>query len=521
MNKRYLKTGIALISYTAALVLIVVYIKEIFGGINTVLNFAAAFFVGILIALFLNPPYRVLMKLFDKIYLPKALARFISTIFVFALAAGIITGIVMVVIPEVMENSEIFFSNFNNYVNSLQKTIDFLIEKFNLESFDITPLRKVIENIGYKFQDFAISLGPKAVTYSKKIISSIANLLIGIVFSIYMLNVKDNILKQINRLAKAIFGDKVYRVVSHIGRVSIRTFDSYIVGQTIEAIILGILFFLGMKAFGFAYAELISVIVAVTALLPMIGAYIGGFFGVFIYLLVDPVKALFFLLYFIILQQIENNLIYPKVVGKKVGLPGIWIILAVLLGSNLGGLIGALCAVPVFTIFYTLLRDLTIYKENQKKLKKITEKEENLKQTQKESRQFELNDEEYQKVSNEPVKNIKTESKNTITDNKNDKNTSYIDDISSYIDKEEIEKVKQESYREMELEDSEIVAMYIPNSEDAALSEKLDNMTSDKTHKISSDSHSKPEDDKNAKTDQNRAKNLGFFSDKLKNSLKK
>ena len=108
MNKRFLKTGIALISYTVALVLIVVYIKEILGGINTVLNFGTSFFVGILIALFLNPPYRTLMKFFDKINCPKALARFISTIFVFALAAGIIAGIIMVVIPEVVENSKIF-----------------------------------------------------------------------------------------------------------------------------------------------------------------------------------------------------------------------------------------------------------------------------------------------------------------------------------------------------------------------------------------------------------------------------
>lgn len=522
MNKRFLKTGIALISYTVALVLIVVYIKEILGGVNTVLNFGTSFFIGILIALFLNPPYRTLMNIFDKIHCPKALARFISTILVFALAAGVITGIIMIVIPEVAENSKIFFSNFHNYVDSLQKTIDFLITQFNLESLDITPVKNIIEDIGYKLQDFAISLGPKAVIYSKKIINSITNILIGIVFSVYIINVKDSILRQADRLSKAVLPDKAYKIVSHIGRVSVKTFDSYIAGQTIEAIILGVLFFIGMKAFGFAYPELISVIVAVTALLPMIGAYIGGFFGVFIYLLVDPVKALFFLLYFIILQQIENNLIYPKVVGRQVGLPGIWIMLAVILGSKLGGLVGALCAVPVFTIFYTLLKDLTIYKENQKKLKNIKEpvKEEKSVLPEPESFPSKLSDEEYQSISDAIIKSINLVPDNTIKVKENNNNIT-----ATYENKEKTEKVPDISYSNIDLKNGEIRTVYMPDSQDNTLQNKLKyDPIIDKKYNTSTDlynAYNKHEESMKQEENKKHTRNMGFFSNKLKNSSKK
>ncbi len=525
MNKRFLKTGIALISYTVALVLIVVYIKEILGGINTVLNFGTSFFVGILIALFLNPPYRTLMKFFDKINCPKALARFISTIFVFALAAGIIAGIIMVVIPEVVENSKIFFSNFHNYVNSLQKTIDLLIAQFNLESFDITPVKKIIEDIGYRLKDFAISLGPKAVIYSKKVINSVTNILIGIVFSVYIINVKDTILRQTDRLSKAVFSEKVYRVVSHIGRVTVKTFDSYIAGQTIEAIILGVLFFVGMKAFGFAYPELISVIVAVTALLPMIGAYIGGFFGVFIYLLVDPVKALFFLLYFIILQQIENNLIYPKVVGRQVGLPGIWIMLAVILGSKLGGLIGALCAVPVFTIFYTLLKDLTVYKEKQKKLKELNKevkKEELSPPPKKESFQSKLSDVEFRSLSDAIIKSINL-APVTVPQNKESNN---INITPYYEDKAKTEKIPDISYKNIELDNSEVINPYIANQDNNTLQNKVQydpiyDPILEKKYNMPNSFYDKQSEPMAQEENKKRTRNIGFFSNKLKNSSKK
>lgn len=514
MDKKNIKTGIALISYTAVLVLFVVYIKEIFLGINTLAGYAGSFFIGILIALFLNPPYRMFMRIFKKIHFPTVLARLLSTIFVLAIAIGIIYGIVIIVIPQVSVNAKIFFSNFNTYLNTLQDTLDFYMNKLNLQELDIKPVANIIESIVNKFQEFIISLGPKAITYTKLIISSITKLLIGIVFSIYLLNSKDRILMQLNRLNKAVLGDTGYKVVSHIGKVAINTFDSYVVGQIIEAIILGVLCFLGMRGFGFSYAEMISVIVAVTALLPMIGAFIGGFVGFLVYLLVDPIKALLFLGFFIVLQQIENNLIYPRVVGRKVGLPGVWILLAVLIGSRIGGLIGAICGVPAFTIVYTLLKDLTIYKEQQKKIKKRKKREQKFNALQADAATHRLTDEEYQHMLDKMALKKQSEMDALMS-------ALPTDDLT---DEEKIERAKQASYKNMELDDKETVAVFIPHGEniEKIAKELEDDLAIDDDEEIPSPVllASKAGDEIPQKPATS-SPNMGFFSNKLRKTLHK
>lgn len=385
MNQKTVKTGMILISYIAVLFLLVVYFKEILSGINTFLGYATPFIIGLVLAFFLNPPYRFFMGLFKKIKIPETLARLFSTILVLLLAYGLITGIVMIVIPQVTSNFKNFFSNFDQYLNSLQNTLNNITEKFDIENFDLNLVIEFIKNTGIKIQNSITEWGPQAFTYTRRVISSITGVLIGIIFSIYILNARDRILRQIHRLSFAIFSEKVFKILYHIGRVILKTFDNYVVGQSIEAMILGSLCYIGMLSFNFAYPGLISVVVAVTALVPIVGTIVGGAIGFFLYLLVDPVRAFIFLIFFTVLQQLENNLIYPKVVGSKIGLPGLWVLFAVMIGSQVGGLIGMLFGVPIFTVIYTLLKDLTIYKEKEKLKKVQVEESEELQQTAPES----------------------------------------------------------------------------------------------------------------------------------------
>lgn len=366
MNQKTVKTGMILISYTAILILIVVYFKEILSGIDTFLKYSTPFIIGLVMAFFLNPPYRLFMKLFHKIKFPEIVARLLSTILVLLLAYGVITGIVMVVIPQVTMNFKNFFSNFDEYLTSLQRTLDNITDTFHIEAFDLNLVIGFIQDLGIKIQNSITEWGPQAFTYTKKVISSITNVLIGIIFSIYILNARDRLLHQLHRLSHAVLSRNVFNVLYHIGEVILRTFDNYVVGQVIEAIILGTLCYIGMLSFNFAYPGLISVIVAVTALVPIVGTIVGGSIGFLLYLLVNPVKALIFLIFFAVLQQLENNLIYPKVVGSKIGLPGLWVLFAVMIGSQVGGFLGMLFGVPVFTVIYTLLKDLTVYKEKHK-----------------------------------------------------------------------------------------------------------------------------------------------------------
>lgn len=373
MNKKIVRTGMILISYIALLALIVVYFREILSGFHLFLGYATPFIIGLVIAFFLNPPYRLFMKLFNKIKCPEILARLFSTILVLLFAYGLITGITMIVIPQVTSNFTNFFNNFDQYLVSLQDTLNNITDRFDIETFDLNIIIDFVKDLGTKIQDSITEWGPQAFNYTKKVINSITNVLIGIIFSIYILNARDRILRQIHRLTFAIFPEKSYKVLYHVGEVMLKTFDNYVVGQSIEAMILGTLCYLGMISFNFAYPGLISVVVAVTALVPIVGTIIGGAVGFFLYLLVDPVKAVIFLIFFTVLQQLENNLIYPKVVGSKIGLPGLWVLFAVMIGSQVGGLLGMLFGVPIFTVFYTLTRDLTVLKEKEK-LKSIIPK---------------------------------------------------------------------------------------------------------------------------------------------------
>ena len=183
-------------------------------------------------------------------------------------------------------------------------------------------------------------------------LSAVVNLLMGVVFSVYILAQKETLGRQIKRVLYALFPEKrVTPFLAFLGRVS-RTFSQFVTGQTIEAVILGTLVFLGMLILRLPYALVIAVLVGVTALIPILGSWIGAIVGALLILPVSFMQAIWFVVFLIVLQQIEGNLIYPHVVGKSVGLPGIWVFFAVIVGSGLGGIAGMLLGVPVCAVIY-------------------------------------------------------------------------------------------------------------------------------------------------------------------------
>ena len=154
---------------------------------------------------------------------------------------------------------------------------------------------------------------------------------------------------------------KTDKIIDFIGLTSV-TFTNFVTGQLTEAVILGVLCFIGMLIFGFPYASVISVLVGFTALIPVFGAFVGNVIGAFLILLINPIDALWFTIFLLILQQLENNLIYPRVVGKSVGLPGIWVLAAVTVGGNISGVVGMLFSVPTCSVLYCLARKY-VYKK--------------------------------------------------------------------------------------------------------------------------------------------------------------
>ena len=210
-------------------------------------------------------------------------------------------------------------------------------------------------------KDFALSGAGSVFSYTMSatmmVINGVMTFFIALVFAIYILIQKETLGRQFMKVFTALLPKKAVDKITHVCTLSHRTFSKFITGQCLEALILGAMFFVSMTVVRLPYALLIGVLIAFTALIPMVGAFIGCGVGAFLILMVDPMKAVFFVALFLVLQQIEGNLIYPHVVGNSVGLPSIWVLFAVTVGGKLMGIAGMLIFIPLTSVVYSLFRD--------------------------------------------------------------------------------------------------------------------------------------------------------------------
>ncbi|MEG2311296.1 MAG: AI-2E family transporter, partial [Bacilli bacterium] len=299
-------------------------------------------------------------KIWSKIKRPIALL--LSLIIVF----GFVIFLLVLIIPELKNAVTIFIDNIPIYQ---EKVID-LANKLNLSNDTIQIIKNGWENLTDSLFSFLKNNSKDFIQMTlgitTSIVSGIMNFILGLVFAIYMLADKEKLIKQTKKLLYALLPKKKVEKVLYVTTVSNRVFSKFITGQVTEAVIIGLLCFIGMLILHLPYASTISVLVGFTALIPVFGAFIGTAIGAILIFVVDPLGALIFITYIIILQQFEGNLIYPKVVGSSVGLPGIWVMLAVIIGGSLYGIVGMLLSVPICSILYVLLA-----KKVNEKLKKI------------------------------------------------------------------------------------------------------------------------------------------------------
>ena len=218
------------------------------------------------------------------------------------------------------------------------------------------------------------SLLTSTVTVAGSVFGSIVNGVISFIFSIYVLSQKERLKDQAERIIKAYCKEKTQSRILYISKLMYRNFSKFLTGQCVEAVILGTLFVIAMTIFRMPYAFMIGVLIAFTALIPLVGAFIGCFVGAFFILVDTPIKALWFVIMFLIIQQLEGNLIYPKVVGNSVGLPSLWVLVAVTLGSSMFGVVGMLLFIPLFSTAYTLIRE-DVNRRNGKNTIQVQKKE--------------------------------------------------------------------------------------------------------------------------------------------------
>lgn len=307
-------------------------------------------------------------RVFNRTLLIKvrdALSRPVSLILAIVLVLGLAASVVLIVVPELIKSIQGLAEKFPEFLASTQKWIQDQIAAFpELErvssSFEL-DWQQIQEAVVKWLEAGGGSIFESTFQFAAAVFGGVFNTILAIIFAIYILFQKETLSRQARLVLKAFVPDRSASEIERVATLTNQTFNNFIVGQFIEAVILGLLFLATLSIFGFPYAVLISVLIAFTALIPMIGSFIGGTISALLILIASPNQVFWFLLLFIVLQQIENDLIYPRVVGSSIGLPALWVLLAVMIGGKLFGVIGILLFIPFFSIFYVLFSEY-VYK---------------------------------------------------------------------------------------------------------------------------------------------------------------
>ena len=350
----------------AAGFLVLIYSRTIIQGISGLAELFQPFLMGVVIAFILSRPYELFAGLYtEKLHFKNKTAHILGILSAYLVIFAVLAAVIWVVIPQLASSIRLFAQNVEYYLENLQRELDVLAQKLHLTGIDLSSVLQLVQ-AGLGQFDHAVV--PKILSVTGTMLHSLATFAIAIAFSVYLLAGKKRILFQLDRILKAYLSQRIYADGRYVLKIIVESFRNYIVGQSTEAVILGGLCFAGMFLLRLDYAGMVSMVVAITALIPILGAYIGGVIAAVLLFMVSPMKALIFLLFFVILQQVENNVIYPRVVGRRIGLPGIWVLLAITVGGKLGGVVGMLFGVPTMTIVYTLLRNSVRAREKRKRV---------------------------------------------------------------------------------------------------------------------------------------------------------
>ena len=326
-----------------------------------VLGILSPFILGGAIAFVLNVPMRAIERhLFPtarrgtKLRRPLALVlTLLAVMAVLTLASTVIGPGIAEAVSSALDQMPAAFDRAQAWVNGLSVYLPQLQDLLAELAIDWASVsRKALELA----QDWGAALLSSGGGFIGGVVSGVSTFLIALIFSFYILLQKERLARQGRQVLYALLPERGADRVLEILRLTSRTFSSFLSGQCLEAVILGTLFVVSMTVLRMPYALLVGVLIALTALIPIVGAFIGCAVGALLILMVDPVKALVFVILFLVLQQVEGNLIYPHVVGSSVGLPSIWVLCAVTLGGSLLGIVGMLVFIPLCSVLYALFR---------------------------------------------------------------------------------------------------------------------------------------------------------------------
>ena len=368
-DKVKIKQICSLMLLAAVLIFALIYSKELFGAIALGFRILSPFITGAVIAFVLNLP----MNLVEKKLLAKwngraaqKLKRPISMVLALLTVILIIILVLIAVVPQLSNTIIVLGNKIPDFMDNVLIWLEQLSRDYPQLEEEVAKLAEIEIDwvqIGDSILSFLKNGVGNALTstfsVATGIIGGVADLVISLIFALYILSQKEKLENQGRRILVAYLPERIEQKVEHIFALLYRNFSKFITGQCLEAVILGCMFAVSMLIFGMPYVPLVSVTIAVTALVPIVGAFAGCIVGAFFILVESPVLAFWFVVMFLVLQQIEGNLIYPRVVGTSVGLPGMWVLLAVAVGGDLMGVGGMLAMIPLASVLYTLAREIT------------------------------------------------------------------------------------------------------------------------------------------------------------------
>lgn len=380
LNKETIKKLQGLILFTALLVVIFVNYKSVFQVLKVGFNITFPFILGAVLAFIINAPMQFFERhLFgnSKMKNKKAaqkIARPASLMIALLTIIAVIMIVIFVVVPELGKTFGSLGKTISEFIPLLQDQINHLFknENFITQWADNLDLEKMIHTAANFLKNGVGDVLNSTYTIAKSVVNGLTTFFISFVFACYIVLQKEKLEVQIKKVFYAFFKEKTVKKILGVCSLAYRTFLSFLTGQCVEAVILGTMFFIALSVFRFPYALLIGVLIAFTALIPIFGAFIGCAVGAFLLLMVDPIKAIAFIIMFLILQQVEGNFIYPHVVGNSVGLPSIWVLVAVSLGGSLMGVAGMLIFIPATSVVYKLFRGYVYKRLKDKQIDEAT-----------------------------------------------------------------------------------------------------------------------------------------------------
>lgn len=363
LSKKTVKRILLIITFTVVLIWAVYNHNMLFGYLGQLYSLVSPFVVGLCMAYVVNvimrPIERMWLKLLSRrkgAWVEK-LKRPICLLLSILLIIGIVLAVIFLILPELSKSVSSLVSMIPTYVSEVESWWDTLSGSLNKYGIELPELDFNADKLVDFLKDGGTAVINTTLSATTSIVVAIINIVLALAFSIYVLAQKETLKRQSKKvLSKLMKPEQMQKLLDMLDLIN-RTFTNFITGQLTEAVIIGALCFIGMSIFGMPYAPAISVLVGFTALIPVFGAFIGTAIGAFLILLIQPIQALWFVVFIIVLQQFEGNLIYPKVVGKSVGLPGIWVLVAVTIGGNAMGVVGMLISVPLCSVLYVIARN--------------------------------------------------------------------------------------------------------------------------------------------------------------------